>query len=57
MDAFVLFGCFGFSSNSTIRSVSSVFMIPNRLASSNVTSNTAIVQSAFFALCAASILL
>ena len=46
MEALLLFGCFGFSSNETILPVSSVFMMPNRCASSIGTRSTAIVAAA-----------
>lgn len=42
----MLLGCFGFSSNSVMVSSPSTFMMPKRLASSQGTSITAMVQSA-----------
>ena len=46
IDALVLFGCFGFSSNSIILPSSSVFMMPNLDACSSGTFITAIVAAA-----------
>ena len=46
IDALLDLGLGGFSSNSTMRLFSSVFMMPKRLASSHGTSRTAMVQSA-----------
>ena len=48
MEALVLFGFFGFSSNSYIVPSGRVFMIPKRDASAIGTSRTAMVQSASF---------
>ena len=47
MDALLPFGCFGFSSNSTMRPSPSVFIMPKRWASSMGTVRTATVRSAF----------
>ncbi|MPM28309.1 hypothetical protein SDC9_74830 [bioreactor metagenome] len=50
IDALVLLGTLGFSSNSYIELSALVFIIPNLLASSIGTSITAIVASALFSL-------
>jgi hypothetical protein len=56
IEASVLLGVAGFSSNSKITPSSSTFMIPIRVASSTETSMTGMVQSACVFLCCPSIL-
>ena len=55
IDARLLLGSFGFSSNSKMRPSSSAFMMPNDDAFFHGTGRTAMVMSAFLRMCASSI--